>query len=90
LEGLLTCRFLKKSTSFERTRKSGVRDPIQGISSYFMAKPTAGLYVTYSTELDRVQLLWLGLWIHTNKYVFFICALSTFVDESPWQWASLE
>jgi hypothetical protein len=55
-----------------------------------MAKPTAGLYVTYSTELDRVQLLWLGLWIHTNKYVFFICALSTFVDESPWQWASLE
>jgi hypothetical protein len=81
---------LKKSTSFERPRKSGVRELIQGISSYCMAKPTAGLYIIYSTELDGVQLLWLDLWIHTNKYVLFICALSIFVDESPRQLALLE
>ncbi len=74
LEGLLSFRFLKRSTSFERTRKSGVMEQMQGISflkksyrSYCMAKPRARLYVIYSTELDGVLLLWPDLWIHTNK-----------------------
>jgi hypothetical protein len=34
LEALLTFWFLKWSTSFERTRKSGVWEQIQGISFY--------------------------------------------------------
>ncbi len=41
----------------------------------------------YSTEWDRARLLWPDLWIHTNKYVLFICVVSIFVDESPGQLA---
>jgi hypothetical protein len=59
----------------------------QGIEKHITAWPSQGLGFTSYILQNWMEclLLWPDLWIHTNKYV-----LSTFVDESPQQWASPE
>ncbi len=78
LEGLLSFRFLKCSTSFERTRKSGITEHIQGISFLKSPWPSLGWalppYILQNwTECSCCG--WIYGFTQINMYCLFVYCL---------------